>query len=91
MNYINHNKLKFKSELFKSSDKSIFYELFYFFFLLFFSIYINFFKNFSVKYYQENKQWNKKNQLDKDIKIFLRKEKKKSDNMVLYVTKIPIG
>ena len=44
-------------------------------------------KNLSVKYYQENKEKFPK-KLIKDIKIFLQKIKKKSDNMVVNVTKI---
>ena len=44
-------------------------------------------KNLSVKYYQENKEKLPK-KLVKDIKIFLQKIKKKSDNMVVNVTKI---
>ena len=46
-------------------------------------------KNLSAKYYQENKEkLTAKNQLVKDIKIFLKKKKRKSNNMVLIVTKI---
>ena len=44
-------------------------------------------KNLSAKYYQENKDIPQK-KLVKDIKIFLRKKKKKSDNMFINVTKI---
>ena len=44
-------------------------------------------KNLSAKYYQENKEIIQKN-LVKDIKIFLRKKKKKSNNMIVNVTKI---
>ena len=44
-------------------------------------------KNLSAKYYQENNERLQKN-LVKDIKIFLRKKKKKSSNMVVNVTKI---
>ena len=43
-------------------------------------------KNLSAKYYQENKERLQK-KLVKDIKVFL-KMKKKSDNMVVNVTKI---
>ena len=43
-------------------------------------------KNFSAKYCQENKETLQK-KLVKDIKIFLKKKKKKSDNMVVNVTK----
>ena len=44
-------------------------------------------KRLSAKYYQENKE-RLQNKLAKDIKIFLKKKKKKSDNMVVNVTKI---
>ena len=44
-------------------------------------------KGLSAKYYQENKERLQKRLL-KDIKIFNRNTKKKSDNMVVYVTKI---
>ena len=44
-------------------------------------------KKLSVKYYQENKERLQK-KLMKDIKIFLMKKKKKSNNMVVNVTKI---
>ena len=44
-------------------------------------------KHLSAKYYQENKKRLQKN-LVKDIKIFLKKKKKKGDNMVVNVTKI---
>ena len=42
-------------------------------------------KHLSTKYYQNNKDYNKK--LVKDIKVFLKK-KKKSNNMVMNDTKI---
>ena len=45
------------------------------------------FKNLSVKYYQKNKERLQK-ELAKDIKIFLKKKMKKSDNMIMNVTKI---
>ena len=41
----------------------------------------------SAKYYQENKERLQK-KLVKDIKVFLKKKKRKSDNMVVNVTKI---
>ena len=44
-------------------------------------------KKLSVKYYQENKEILQK-KLMKDIKIFLMKKKKKSNNMVVNITKI---
>ena len=43
-------------------------------------------KNLSAEYYKENKERHKK-KLVKDIKIFLKKKKKKSDNIVVNVTK----
>ena len=43
--------------------------------------------NFSAKYYQENKEKLQK-KLVKNITIFLEKKTKKSDNMVVNVTKI---
>ena len=45
------------------------------------------FKNLSAKHYQENKERLQKN-LVKDIKFFLKKDKKKSYNMVVNNTKI---
>ena len=44
-------------------------------------------KNSSAKFYQENKERLQK-KLTKGIKIFLKKKKKKSDNMVVNVTKV---
>ena len=44
-------------------------------------------KNLSAKYYQENKE-RLQEKLVKDIKIFLKKKTKKSDNMVVNSTKI---
>ena len=44
-------------------------------------------KNFSAKYYQEDKE-SLQRKLVKNIKIFLRNKKKKSDNIVVNVTKI---
>ena len=44
-------------------------------------------KNLSAKYYQENKERLQK-KLVKDIKIFLKKKKKKRNNMAINVTKI---
>ena len=41
-------------------------------------------KNVSAKYYQENKKRLQKKKLVKDIKIFLKKKKNKSNNMVEY-------
>ena len=58
----------------------------YNFFNIYFFIYIKKSKNLSAKYYHENKERLQK-KLAKDIKIFLQK-KKKSDNMVVNVTRI---
>ena len=44
-------------------------------------------KNLSTKYYQENKERLQK-KLVKDIKMFLKKKKKKSDYIAVNVTKI---
>ena len=44
-------------------------------------------KTLSSKYYQENKEKLQK-KLVKDIKIFMKKKKKKSHNMVVNITKI---
>ena len=44
-------------------------------------------KNVSAKYYQENKERLQK-KLVKDIKIFVKKKKKKSGSMAVNVTKI---
>ena len=44
-------------------------------------------KNLSAKYYQENKE-RLQEKLVKDIKIFLKKKTKKSDNIVVNSTKI---
>ena len=44
-------------------------------------------ENLSAKHFQENKERLRK-KLVTDIKIFLKKKKKKSDNMVVNVTKI---
>ena len=43
-------------------------------------------ENLSAKHYQENKEILQK-KLMKDIKMFLRNKEKKSDNMVVNVTK----
>ena len=44
-------------------------------------------KNLSARYYQENKERLRKKVM-KDIKIFSKKKKKKSGNVVMNVTKI---
>ena len=46
------------------------------------------FKTLSAEYSQENKERLQKNKPVEDIKIFLKKEKKKSGNMVVNITKI---
>ena len=47
-------------------------------------IYINI--NFISKYYLENKETLQKKKLAKDIKIFLKKKKKESSNIVVNLT-----
>ena len=49
-------QLKFKHNIFKSSNKSIFYKSFEISFLYFIFIYIKISKNLLAKYYQENKE-----------------------------------
>ena len=44
-------------------------------------------KTLSAKYYQENRKALQK-KLVKDIKIFLKKKRKKNSNMVVNVTKV---
>ena len=44
-------------------------------------------KNLLAKYYQENKE-RLQRKIMKDIKIFLKKKKQKSGNMVVNITKI---
>ena len=44
-------------------------------------------KPLSAKYYQENKERLQK-KLEKDIRIFIKNKKKKSNNMAVNVTKI---
>ena len=53
---MNHKKLKFKSDILKSSNKFIFYKYFYNCFYIFLFIYIKMPKVLSAKYYQENKK-----------------------------------
>ena len=60
-------KLKFKSDIFKSSNKSISNEFLYTY--IFFT-YIKMSKNPSAKYYQENKERLQEKTCE-DIKIFL--------------------
>ena len=49
-------KLKFKSDIFKSFNKTHFFVIFFKLIFNFFNIYIKMSKNLSVKYYQENKE-----------------------------------
>ena len=49
-------QLKFKYNIFKSSNKSIFYKSFEISFLYFIFIYIKISKNLLAKYYKENKE-----------------------------------
>ena len=58
-----------------------------FIFVIFFHIYIEMSKNLSAKYYQENKERPQK-KLVKNIKIFLKKKKLKSNSMIVNVIKI---
>ena len=58
-----------------------------FFIFFFFFIYVKTSKNLSAKCYKENKE-RLPERLVKDIRIVLTKKKKKSDNMVVNVTKI---
>ena len=76
-------KLKFKSDIFNLSNKFIQKKN-----LCIISFYIyKLSKHLSAKYYKESKERIQKI-LAKDIKFFLKKKKKKSDNMVENVTKI---
>ena len=68
MNYVNQTKLKFKSNIIKSSNKSILFIIFF--------VYVKISIKLSAKYYQENKERLQK-KLVKDIKIFLKKKKTK--------------
>ena len=70
MNYVNHNKVKFKSKILKS----IF--LYIFLYVCFSCVYIKMPKTLSAKYYQVNKKRLQK-KLAKDIKIYLKRKKKK--------------
>ena len=45
-------------------------------------------KTLSAKCYQEDKERLQKNKLVKDIRIFLRKKNRKSNNMVVNITNI---
>ena len=69
-------KLKFESDILKSSNKFIFYKSFYNCFYIFLFIYIKIPKVLSAKYYQENKKSLRK-KLVKDTRIFLTTKKNK--------------
>ena len=75
-------KLKFKSDILKSSNKFFFHRFFYKLFIYIYEC---------LKIYQLNIikkiKYNYKKMLVKDIKIFLRKKKKKSDNMIVNIKK----
>ena len=79
MNYVNQTKLKFKSNIIKSSNKSILFIIFF--------VYVKIFIKLSAKYYQENKERLQK-KLVKDIKTFLKKKRGKSNIMVVNVSEI---
>ena len=71
-------KLKFKSDISKSSSEPMFYKFFYKFCFscIYIYIYIKMSKYSSAKYYKENKERLQK-KLVSNIKIFLRKKRKK--------------
>ena len=73
-------KLKFKSEIFKSCNKSTFYKFFYKFF-----IYIKMSKNVWAKDYQGNKERLRKKSSPKILKSSI-EEKDKNNNTVVNVT-----
>ena len=76
--------VKFKWEIFKSSKKSILY-IFLFFIYIYKTVIIkNIYQLNIIK--KITNDWEKK--LVKDMKIFLKKKRKKSDNMAVNVTKI---
>ena len=77
--------VKFKSEIFKSSKKSILYIFLFFIYICKTVIIKNIYQLNIIK--KITNDWEKK--LVKDMKIFLKKKrKKKSDNMAVNVTKI---
>ena len=76
--------VKLKSNIFKTSNKYIFKDFFMNSVITFF-IHMKMSKSLSAKYYQRNNERPQK-KVVKDIKIFLRKKKKKSSNMVVNVT-----
>ena len=82
MNYVNYNK--FKSNILKCSNKSIFHK---FFGNFFFFIYVKISENLSAKCYQENKRRLQKRARER-YQNLSKEEKEKSYNMVLNVTEI---
>ena len=64
-----------------------FYKFFYELLKYIFFVYIKIPKTLSAKYYQENRKTLQK-KLVKDIKIFLKKKRKKNSNMVVNITKV---
>ena len=80
-------KLKFKSDILKSSNKSILYSFFYKFSYNFcFFVYIDLSKNLSAKYYQNiKKEYRKK--LAKRYQNLSKEEKRRSTNMALNIIK----
>ena len=76
--------VKFKSEIFKSSKKSILYIFLFFIYICKTVIIKNIYQLNIIK--KITNDWEKK--LVKDMKIFLKKKRKKSDNMAVNVTKI---
>ena len=86
MNYLNHDKVEIQKcvkllYIFKSSNKWIFFLFIYFFYNSFFT-YMKMSKNSSARYYPDNKKDCKKG-LVKNIKVFLKKKKKESNNMAV--------
>ena len=80
MNYVNHNKVKFKSKILKS----IF--LYIFLYVCFSCVYIKMPKTLSAKYYQVNKKILQKKACQR-YQNLSKEEKKKSGNIVVNVTK----
>ena len=80
MNYINYNKVK-------SSKKSIFIDFFIFFLCYSFLMFIKIPENFLANSYQEHKEILQKKVCER-YQNLSKKEKEKSRNMILNVTKI---
>ena len=77
--------IKLTCSIFIPSNKSIFFN--YFFFINFFSNIKKIFKDSSAKYYEDNKERLQKKPVTA-VKVFLKKRKKKSDNMIVKDTNI---